>query len=123
MAAANCRLLLEACFLVIMGVFRRRRQRERQRTHVQDFIIEFLSDCFPAVDFLVLVVKTVVYLYFLHKSTKSDCFLNFCVGSHLEKREHTQYILVLLLSLRSRRSLESGFHMIASIAERFFQRP
>ena len=38
MAAVNRRLLLvlEACFLVIMGVFRPRRRRERQRTHVQD---------------------------------------------------------------------------------------
>ena len=87
-------------------------------------LIELHSDCFPAVDFPVLVsvflwifvVKTVVFLYFLQKKGQVDCSLNVCVGSHLEKRERTQCMLVLLLSLGSLWSLKSGFHMTATIA-------
>ena len=114
---------------VIMGVFRPRRRRERQRTPFQDFnriSLRLLScswfSCAPSFSIFPwkFVVKTVAFLYFLHKKSQVDCVLNVCAGSHLKKRERTQCILVLLLSLRSLWSLwspESGFYMIATIAE------
>ena len=122
-STVNRRLLHEACFLVIMGVFQHRRRRERQRTHVQDFnriALRLLSSswfscaclCIP----LNICCKDSRFLYFLHKKGEVDCSLNVCVGSHLEKRERTQCMLVLLLSLGSLWSLKSGFHMIATIA-------
>ena len=53
----------------------------------------FSPIAFQRVDFLLLfsiflwkfVVKTVVFLYFLHKKCQVDCFLKVCVGSHLWK--------------------------------------
>ena len=126
MAAVNRRLLLEACFLVITGVFRRRRRRDRKDRELmfRALKLNFSPIAFQRVDFLLLfsvflwkfVVKTVVFLYFLHKKCQVNCFLNVCVGSYLEKHERMQCILVLLLSLRSLWSLESVFHMIAKIA-------
>ena len=123
MAAGNRRLLHEACFLVIMGVFQHRRRRERQWTHVQDFnrisprlLSSSWFSCTPLYIPLKIGCKDSRFLYFLHERCQVACFLNVCVGSHLEKRERTQCMLVLLLSLGSLRSLESGFHMIATIA-------
>ena len=104
-----------------LDVFQHRRRRERQRTLVQD--LNWISprllssswfSCTPLYIPLKICCKDRRFLYFLHKRCQVDCFPNVCVGSHLEKRELTQCILVLLLSLRS---LESGFHMIATIAE------
>ena len=123
MAAVNRRLLIEACFLLIMGVFRRRRRRERQRTCVRDLIwisVRLHSSSWSSCTCLYIPLKiwdkTIVSLYFLHKKCQVDCFLNVCVGIHLEKRERMQRLLVLLLSPRSLWSLESGFHTIATIA-------
>ena len=71
------------------------------------------AECFPN------CLKAVVFLHFFHKKCQIQQILGTRGGSHLEMGERMYCILVFLLSLRS---LESGFHMIATIAELFFHR-